>query len=121
MRVEEEELFNKYFKNLSQRERAIFEGGIKLGAIFHQFIGTPVSKKNKDLLERAIEESIKNQPFVYDIKVKIKNVSERYKALSEDMLDVDLIIKVSNVKAYLKLEYVKELSYPLMYVKKVEE
>ncbi|WP_456375356.1 dihydroneopterin aldolase [Methanocaldococcus sp.] len=121
MRVENSEIFEKYFKNLSDRERAVFEGGITLGALFHQFVGTPVSKKNKKLLERAIEESMKNQPFVYDIKVKIKNVEEKYVSLDGKMLDVDLKIKVNNVIAHLKLEYIPEIDYPLMYVKDFEE
>ncbi|HIQ32623.1 MAG TPA: dihydroneopterin aldolase, partial [Methanothermococcus okinawensis] len=54
MRVEERELFKRYFKNLTPRERAVFEGGITLGALFHQFVGTPVSLKNREILERAI-------------------------------------------------------------------
>ena len=33
----------KYFNNISHRERAIFEGGITMGALFHQFDGTPVN------------------------------------------------------------------------------
>ncbi len=33
----------KYFKNISNRERAIFEGAITMGALFHQFVGTPVN------------------------------------------------------------------------------
>jgi hypothetical protein len=42
----------KYFKNISKRERAIFEGAITMGALFHQFIGTPVSIKSVESLEK---------------------------------------------------------------------
>ncbi|XRP97599.1 dihydroneopterin aldolase [Methanocaldococcus sp. 16A] len=121
MRVEETEIFKKYFKNLTDRERAVFEGGITLGALFHQFVGTPVSKDNKESLERAIEEAMKNQPCVYDIKVKIKDVGEKYVSLDGKMLDVDLKIKINKTIAHLKLEYIPEIDYPLMYVKKFEE
>lgn len=48
--LEKSEIFDSYFKNLSDRERAVFEGGISLGALFHQFVGTPVSEKTKKSL-----------------------------------------------------------------------
>ena len=121
MRVEETETFKRYFKNLTDRERAVFEGGITLGALFHQFVGTPVSKENKESLERAIEEAMKNQPCVYDIKVRIRDVGERYVSLDGKMLDVDLKIKINKTIAHLKLEYIPELDYPLMYVKDIKE
>jgi hypothetical protein len=121
MGVEETETFKKYFKNLTDRERAVFEGGITLGALFHQFVGTPVSKENKESLERAIEEAMKNQPCVYDIKVRIRDVGERYVSLDGKMLDVDLKIKINKTIAHLKLEYIPELDYPLMYVKDIKE
>ncbi|ACV25120.1 dihydroneopterin aldolase [Methanocaldococcus fervens] len=121
MRVEETEIFKKYFENLTDRERAVFEGGITLGALFHQFVGTPVSKDNKESLERAIEEAMKNQPCVYDIKVKIKDVGEKYTSLDGRMLDVDLKIKINRTIAHLKLEYIAEIDYPLMYVKELYE
>ncbi len=121
MRVEETDVFKKYFKNLTDRERAVFEGGITLGALFHQFVGTPVSKYNKESLERAMEEAMKNQPCVYDIKVKIKDVGEKYVSLDGKMLDVDLKIRINKTIAHLKLEYIPEIDYPLMYVKKFEK
>ena len=121
MRVEETETFKKYFKNLTDRERAVFEGGITLGALFHQFVGTPVSKYNKESLEQAIEEAMKNQPCVYDIKVRIKDAGEKYVSLDGRMLDVDLKIKINKTIAHLKLEYIPELDYPLMYVKDIKE
>ncbi|HUS56931.1 MAG TPA: dihydroneopterin aldolase family protein, partial [Thermoplasmata archaeon] len=39
----------------SDEERATFEAGIKLGTIYHQFVGVPVSADNVDTLERAME------------------------------------------------------------------
>ncbi len=121
MKLEENEIFNNYFKNLSDRERAVFEGGITLGALFHQFVGTPISLKNKEILEKSIEESMKNQPCVEDINVEINgNLKEdKYVSLDGNMLNVKLKIRVSNTIAVLRLKYIKELDYPLMYVEEI--
>ncbi|HIP17156.1 MAG TPA: dihydroneopterin aldolase [Methanothermococcus okinawensis] len=122
MKIEEDEVFKGYFKNLSNKERAVFEGGITLGALFHQFVGTPISVKNKETLERAIEDAMKNQPCVEDIHVKIVGnlKEEEYTSLDGNMLDVKLKIKVEDTVAYLRLKYIDELNYPLMYVEKIE-
>ena len=120
--LEKSEIFESYFKNLSDRERAVFEGGITLGALFHQFVGAPVSLNTKESLEKAIEDSMKNQPFVEDIEVKIVGdlKKDSYVSLTGEMLDVKLKIKVKETVAILKLNYVKEIDYPLMYVEKIE-
>ena len=55
----------------TNREIAAFEAGIKLGALYHQFVGSPVSPKTADSLERAIEESISLQPYVRSVDVRI--------------------------------------------------
>ena len=52
-------------------ERACFEAGIKFGALYHQFAGTPVSPDSAPSLEAAIEESIENQPFCESVRVDI--------------------------------------------------
>ena len=61
----------KYFSNITKRERAIFEGGISMGALFHQFIGTPVNEHSKAGLEKAMEESLNLQPAIDNVEVKI--------------------------------------------------
>jgi hypothetical protein len=121
MKLEENEIFNSYFKNLSDRERAVFEGGITLGALFHQFVGTPISLKNKEILEKSIEEAMKNQPCVEDINVEIVGdlKEDKYVSLDGNMLNVELKIKIDNTVALLKLKYIKELDYPLMYVEEI--
>ena len=112
----------KYFSNITSRERAIFEGGISMGALFHQFVGTPVNVKTKEGLERTIEESFKLQPAIEDVEVKINlndNTGFDYISLSGDMLDVRIHTVVDDVKAIIRIEYIKELNYPLMYVEKI--
>ncbi|MFH0966806.1 MAG: dihydroneopterin aldolase family protein, partial [Methanobacteriota archaeon] len=40
---------------ISDRERAAFEAGIKLGALYHQWVGTPVSRESANSLKLAME------------------------------------------------------------------
>ncbi|MBA2869191.1 dihydroneopterin aldolase family protein [Methanococcus maripaludis] len=119
--LEKNEIFDSYFKNLSDRERAVFEGGISLGALFHQFVGTPVSEKTKRSLEIAMSESLKNQPFIEDVSVSIVGIIEdgKYVSLTGEMLDVSLTVKTEENRALLRLKYIKKLDYPLMYVEKI--
>ena len=121
------DIASKYF-NCSDRERAVFEAGIKLGTIYHQFIGTPLNVSSLDTLEKAIEESIKVQPFVYDVKVRIKREMikkkkgiYKYQTLTGEMLDIELKIKYNNIIAVCRMEYIKEMKYPLMYVEEIKE
>ena len=120
---------SSYF-NCSETERATFELGIKLGALFHQFIGTPVSSKNIDILEKAIEQTTERQAFVTKAEVKIlpKGLENRtesvffdYTTLSGDMLDVRVHVEYKGIKAVGRIEYVEELDYPLMYVESVSK
>ena len=122
-----EELAAKYF-NCSLRERAVFEAGIKMGTIYHQFVGTPVCAANVDILERAMEDGVKVQPFVKDVKVKIDRTALRkkrdefdYQTLTGNMMNVTLVIQVENVRATAEMRFVSELRYPLMYIKEISE
>ena len=118
----------KYFSNISKRERAIFEGAISMGALFHQFVGTPVNKSTKKILETSMEESLKLQPAIEDVEVEIRfdkleeSMTEfNYTSLTGDMLDVRIFTIVDNVKATIRIEFIEELNYPLMYVENIEE
>ena len=112
----------KYFSNITSRERAIFEGGISMGALFHQFVGTPVNTETKENLERAIENSFRLQPAIEDVEVKINltdNTEFDYISLSGDMLDVRIHTVVDDVRAVIRIEFIEELNYPLMYVEEI--
>lgn len=118
----------KYFSNITTRERAIFEGAISMGALFHQFVGTPVNKNTKKSLETSMEESLKLQPAIEDVEVEIRfdkleeSMTEfDYTSLTGDMLDVRIHTQVDNVKAVIRIEFIEELNYPLMYVEKIED
>lgn len=117
----------KYFSNITNRERAIFEGAISMGALFHQFVGTPVNKDSKESLEKAMEESLNLQPAIENVEVKIRfdkleeSMTEfDYTSLTGDMLDVKIHTKVDDVTAIIRIEFIEELNYPLMYVENIE-
>ncbi|BDH79012.1 MAG TPA: dihydroneopterin aldolase [Methanothermobacter sp.] len=116
---------DEYFKCLSDRERAIFEGAISMGALFHQFTGTPVNQDTLESLKAAIESSIRLQPSIEDVKVEIHlDYDENefgYVSLEGRMLDVKITSRFKNVKAIIRMKYIDELKYPLIYVESVKE
>lgn len=118
----------EYFSNITTRERAIFEGAISMGALFHQFVGTPVNKDSKESLEKAMEESLNLQPAIEDVEVEIRfdKLAESmtefdYTSLTGDMLDVKIHTKVDDVTAIIRIEFIEELNYPLMYVEDIKD
>lgn len=118
----------EFFSNITKRERAIFEGAISMGALFHQFIGTPVNNSTKENLENAIATSLMLQPAIEDVNVEInfdrlkEALSEfEYTSLNGDMLNVTIKTKVDNVEAVIKMEFIEKLNYPLMYVKDIKD
>jgi hypothetical protein len=127
MKASREERAASYFR-CTDRERAVFEAGIKLAAVYHQFIGTPVSASNAESLERAIEEGVKVQPFVESVEVKIRQDRLRmkrneydYQSLTGEMLDVKVSIRIGKVRAVGEMRYLEDIKYPLMYVSSIEE
>jgi len=118
----------KYFKNISNRERALFEGAITMGALFHQFIGTPVNLESVSELERSIKTAMELQPCIERVDIEIdRRILEEtksefnYVSLSGEMIKVEVLSIYKGKKAVLIIEYIKELNYPLMYVKKIDE
>ena len=119
---------DKYFKNISSRERALFEGAITMGALFHQFVGTPVNSESAETLEKSIKEAMELQPCIEKVEVKInrKMLEEaksefNYVSLNGDMLDIRVVSMYNNKKAVLRMEYIEELKYPLMYAESIDD
>lgn len=117
----------RYFE-CTDSERAAFEAGIKLGTIYHQYVGTPVSEENVETLERAIEAGSLVQPFVERAKVRIDRSKLRrkegqfdYMSLVGEMLDVAIRIDYKGSKVDAGMRFVEEMDYPLMFVKRVEQ
>ena len=118
----------EFFSNITSRERSIFEGAISMGALFHQFVGTPVNNQTKKSLEDAMRNSLNLQPAIEDVEVNIDftrledAMSEfDYTSLTGDMLDVKIHTKVDDVKAVIRIKFIEELNYPLMYVEDIKD
>ena len=108
-------------------ERAAFEAGIKMGTIYHQFVGVPVSSESVDTLEKAIEEGCKVQPFVESVQVRIdrsrlksKKGQFDYVSLTGEMLDVHLVVRYGSSRVKARMQLVEEMHYPLMFIERVE-
>jgi dihydroneopterin aldolase len=104
---------------ITDRDRAIFEAGIKLGALYHQWVGTPISRKSAASIESAIEQAVILQPFVEQITVRLDRslMTENifgYSELSGLMLDVEIITRVGFT--YCRAHLVAENGYPLMQI-----
>ncbi len=100
-----------------EREQAVFEAGIKLGAIYHQFVGTPVSPGTASSLETAIEKSIGLQPYVAEIHVSLDTAAMTlnifgYSELKGTMISADLVTRVGRASCHARLKTKGE--YPLM-------
>ena len=108
----------------TDREQAIFEAGIKLGALYHQWVGTPISRESAASVESAIEKAVILQPFVEEITVRLdrspmkKNVFG-YSELSGLMFDVEIVTRVGF--SYCRAALAPENGYPLMKVLECHE
>ena len=106
-------------------ETAAFELGIKFGALYHQFAGTPVSPDSSDSLEAAIEESIENQPYAREVQVEIDDDrletatgDHGYTELTGEYMDVTIVVEYDGIEAVAEMAMVD--GYPLMQLQSVE-
>ena len=120
-------LANSRFK-CTLRERACYEAGIKMGTIYHQFVGTPVSLSNVSDFEKSIAEAIKVQPYVENAVVKIDRSGfvkdgDRYSymSLTGEMIDAVVTICLDGVRVVSEMRYDAEMGYPLMFISDIEE
>ncbi len=115
--------------HINERDIAVFEAGIKLGALYHQFVGTPIIKDTIEDISRAIEQSVLLQPYVHNVSVSInremvgkkQNPTFGYCELEGRMLHVGLQIRYRSTIAHAELAYDEEKDYPLMSIKKIEK
>ena len=130
MEIDEAEKF--FPKDFTAKDRAVFEAGIALGAIYHQIIGFPVSRDPEllRLLGEAFSKSFSLQPYRSKVEIRIarerlrkpgKSPYQKYEALRGDQLEVEVETVYQDVRVKACLRYVPELKYPLMYVEKVSE
>ncbi|HXY46835.1 MAG TPA: dihydroneopterin aldolase family protein [Thermoplasmata archaeon] len=112
---------------LTRREALLFEAGIKLGGVFHQYLGTPVSPRTAPALARAIEAAVGLQPFVRSVRVRIDPRRAgrpgrgrfAYQYLTAEMLDVTVGLVDGPLSVEARLKYRPELRYPLMSVARI--
>lgn len=114
-------------QQITDRDNLLFEAGIKLGALYHQFTGSPVNLRTAESLEKAIQESISVQPCVESITVSINREMIRSKLNSEygycelegRMLEVRITASFKSAKADVSMEFNNELDYPLMKIDRI--
>ncbi|MBN2733531.1 MAG: dihydroneopterin aldolase family protein [Methanomicrobiaceae archaeon] len=102
---------------MEKKTQAAFEAGIKLGALYHQWVGTPISPATAPSVEQAIQNAVSLQPYVEDIKVRIHTEhmvlnSFGYSELAGKMFDVTITTKVGNATCVAELKL--EEDYPMM-------
>jgi hypothetical protein len=90
-----------------------------LGALYHQFVGAPVSAKTASSLEEAMRESISLQPYVREVSVSInrKMLKENvfgYGELEGRMITAEVEIDYEGVVVRARLKYDGQKNYPLM-------
>ncbi|MDD1674953.1 MAG: dihydroneopterin aldolase family protein [Methanomicrobiales archaeon] len=101
----------------TDREEAAFEAGIKLGALYHQFVGTPVSRATAPTLESAMAAAARLQPHVEEIRVHLNrelmdpNVFG-YAELRGAMIAAEITTKVRT--ACCRATLAMENDYPMM-------
>jgi hypothetical protein len=128
--MSEENIADKKFPiDFSPKERAIFEVGIKLGALYHIAMGIPISKNPETIesIETALENSIKSQPYVTEVEVIInqdkvlgtKSHQFDYSEINSTILEAEIHLEYKNLRVTGVLEWNEELEYPLMYIKEI--
>jgi dihydroneopterin aldolase len=109
---------------LTSREALLFEAGIKLGGIFHQYLGIPVSAKTAKALARSIEAAVALQPFVERVQVRIRPAKGGavgrgrygYRYVTAEMIDARVTLTDGSTRVVARLSYRPDLRYPLMHV-----
>lgn len=119
----------RYFSKLTDREHALFELGIALGAIFHQLLGMPIPLDSVESLEEVFSKAFLRQPFREIVEIKI--IKEKlmigsrppydYGVITPSSLDVKVVVRYGDVKVSGRLKWIEELGYPLMYVEDIAE
>ncbi|MDI6719462.1 MAG: dihydroneopterin aldolase family protein [Methanomicrobiales archaeon] len=102
---------------ITDRERAAFEAGIKLGALYHQWVGTPISPETAGTVETAIEQAVALQPCVEGVRVRLdRSLMEPnlfgYSELRGLMFRVEVTTRVGRAVCRAVLE--SRDGYPLM-------
>lgn len=109
------------------REEACFEAGIKLGSLYHQFAGTPLSPESAPHLARAMESAIVNQPYCEAVRVEMDHEAIAADCESDHgyveftgryaTVEVDVTVEGEPVTAEMRMQE----GYPLMRIRAVSD
>ena len=121
-----------YFSpNLTERERACFETGIKLGALYHILCGIPISTDENVIrsIEQGIEAALSCQPYVKSINITLdrnkivgdKSTQFDYDEITGKIIRAELVLEYRTIEIFAKIDWVETLQYPLMYIEKIQE
>jgi len=120
-----------FSSSLSHRERACFETGIKLGALYHILCGIPISSDEKIInsIEKGIEAAISCQPYVKSVKIELvkdkivgnKSTPFDYDEITGKIIRAELLIKYEDIEVLAKIDWIEEMQYPLMYIEKISK
>ncbi len=126
----EEKLEIHFTKDLKDKERATFETGIKLGALYHILCGIPINTNENVIksIENGIEQAISCQPYVKSVKINLrrenlKGIKENeydYDEISGKTIEADLVVQFKNIEVKAKIKWINELEYPLMYISELK-
>jgi hypothetical protein len=117
-----EDIARRYFpKDFTDRERAIFEAGIALGALTHSAVGLPAASTVAPYIEKALAKSFMLQPYRREVKVRLRRIPRRprlyrYGTVSPENIEAEVVVEYGSARVRARMGYVKELKYPLMYV-----
>jgi hypothetical protein len=111
--------------------RACFESGIALATLYHSLLGLPVrtDRKQLELIERAFETMVMNQPYRRSARVRIVPKDVRiegkdaydYQEIRGDWLELEVVVGYGRAIVVAKMSYVKEMNYPLMRISSITE
>ncbi|MGA8302467.1 MAG: dihydroneopterin aldolase family protein [Thermoplasmata archaeon] len=112
---------------LTRREALLFEAGVKLGGVFHQYLGIPISPGTAAGIARTIERAVALQPYVVGVRARIEprrggplgRGRFAYRYLTPEMLDVRVRLRDGREEVEARLVHRAELRYPLMSVVRV--
>jgi len=121
---------NAYFtSDINDRERACFEVGIKLGALYHILCGMPISSNPRviESIEKGIEASISCQPYVKSVNINInrdkiqgtKATEFDYDEVSGTLIAATIVLEFNSIEITAKVEWIEELKYPLMFIEDI--
>ncbi len=117
---------NYFSSELSERERACFETGIKLGALYHILAGMPISSNQKIItaIENGIEASISCQPYVKKVQIRLdkekiegnKNTPFDYDEITGKVINAEVMLKYETTEVIAKIQWIEDFQYPLMFI-----